>query len=289
MLLLTMSAGLLYLQRGRQSSVMTGEIRPGSTKAFLVTHNGQKIALEGEQGLIAEQNGTMIQVDSRGLFYESTPEEVTRTIHNTLIIPRGGEYFVTLSDGTKVWLNSDSRLTYPVNFTGNIREVSVTGEAYFEVVHNDMPFVVATRRGRITVLGTEFNVNAYAESRETITTLVRGSIVYSAPDGTETVLSPGEQIAVWGTDHQVSKVDTRYAVSWKEGLFLFQEKRLEEIVQQLERWYDVRAYYTNETVKELRFTGDLSRFKEISTFIEILENSSDIKIKVDGRNLIIGL
>ena len=270
--------------------IYLSDIHPGKQQALLITHNGQKIELNRTTRQTIEQNGTKLQIDTTGLQYEPTDLVPTGTIRNTLIVPRGGEFTLTLSDGTKVWVNSDSQLTYPVNFTDSTRDVTISGEAYFSVNHSDVPFIVKTDRGDITVLGTEFNVNNYPGSRETITTLVNGKIAYLAPDGEKFVLTPEQQIVIkQDGQKEIKTVDTRYATSWKTGLFLFQEMRLEDIMNQLERWYDTHVFYTEESVKDLHFSGDLSRFKNIGTFIEMFEKSSDVKIEVRGKNIIIGI
>ena len=270
--------------------IYLSDIHPGKQQALLITHNGQKIELNRTTRQTIEQNGTKLQIDTTGLQYEPTDLVPTGTIRNTLIVPRGGEFTLTLSDGTKVWVNSDSQLTYPVNFTDSTREVTISGEAYFSGNHSDVPFIVKTDRGDITVLGTEFNVNNYPGSRETITTLVNGKIAYLAPDGEKFVLTPEQQIVIkQDGQKEIKTVDTRYATSWKTGLFLFQEMRLEDIMNQLERWYDIHVFYTEESVKDLHFSGDLSRFKNIGTFIEMFEKSSDVKIEVRGKNIIIGI
>lgn len=147
-----------------------------------------------------------------------------------------------------------------------------------------------TDRGDIAVLGTEFNVNNYPGNRETVTTLVNGKIAYLSPDGEKLVLTPNQQITInQDGQKEIKNVDTRYATSWKNGMFLFQEMRLEDIMNQLERWYDVQVCYTEEKAKDLHFSGDLSRFKNIGTFIEMFEKSSDIKIEIQGRKLIVGI
>lgn len=277
-----------YNRNEHYKGIDLSDIRPGTRQALLITHDGQKIELDKNIRQTIEENGTKLQVDTTGLQYQANEHITTKTIRNTLIVPRGGEFALTLSDGTKVWLNSDSRLTYPVNFNDSTREVSISGEAYFSVRHSDVPFIVKTDRGEITVLGTEFNVNNYPNNREAVTTLVSGKIAYLAPDGEEFILNPDEQITIQENGQkETRKVDTRYATSWRNGMFLFQEMRLEDIMKRLERWYNIHVTYSDESVKELHFSGDLSRFKDIGTFLEMFEKSSDVKIKVKEKNIII--
>lgn len=294
-LLLLGSGSLIYLMRNKpheiRKQVIMANIHSGCQKAFLIKHDGQEMELKQVRQLIQEQNGINILVDSSGIHYEKGEElPLQKIIYHTLIVPRGGEFSLTLSDGTKVWLNADSRLVYPVRFADSTREVTVSGEAYFEVRHDTIPFIVKTDRGSINVLGTSFNVNNYPGNREAVTTLVNGKIAYSLPDGGEIILVPNQQVSINANGQTTLKtVDTQYATSWKEGMFLFQEMRLEDIMNQLERWYDVHTFYTNESVKDLHFSGDLSRFKNIDTFIEMFEKSSDITIEVQGKNIIIGI
>ena len=295
LLLLIGSGTLLYIWQKQYppqyyNETYFADIHPGKQQALLITHDGRKVKLNRDSGQIIRQNETIIQIDTTGLHYNPSSQVPTGIIYNTLVVPRGGEFFLTLSDGTKVWLNSDSRLEYPVNFVDSVREVTISGEAYFEVNHTNTPFIVKTNKGNIRVLGTEFNVNNYPESRETVTTLINGKIAYCLPDGQQLILTPNQQIIIRTNGQtEIRTIDTQYATSWKNGMFLFQEMRLEDIMNQLERWYDIHVFYTHERAKNLHFSGDLSRFKNRNTFIEMFEKSSDVKIEVQGKNLIIGM
>jgi hypothetical protein len=271
--------------------VFVTAIKPGERKAYLIKHDGEEIELKNETRTIREQ-GTSIQVDSSGLNYavaDSLP--VKEELYNTLIVPRGGEYNLTLADGTKVWLNADSELRYPVRFTGNTREVTVTGEAYFEVQKQDgKPFTVKTRLGNITVLGTQFNVTSYPEKDQLVTTLVSGKVACKLPNGKSIILTPDQQLTVdKNGSTELKKVNTLYSTSWKDGMFLFENMRLEDIMEQLSRWYDIHVFYSSENVKNLHFSGDLSRFKNIDTFIEMFEKSSEAKLTLKGKTLIVGM
>ena len=188
-------------------------------------------------------------------------------------------------------MNADSELRYPVQFTGDTREVTVIGEAYFDVQKQaDKPFIVKTELGNITVLGTQFNISSYPEKERLITTLVTGKISCSLPDGKNIILSPDQQLTVNkdGTT-ALKEVDTHYFTCWKDGIFQFENAKLEDIMDQLARWYDIHVFYTSENVKHLHFSGDLSRFKNIDTFIEMFEKSSDAKLTLKGRTLIVGM
>lgn len=268
------------------------DIHPGKRLAFLKLHNGHEMQLCSEPAKLLETNGMQINVDSSGLHYDDNGlAEDTDLIYNTLIVPRGGEYFLTLSDGTKVWLNADTKMKYPVTFGKHSREVTIKGEAYFVVAKVEKcPFIVKTDLGSVKVLGTEFNIRNYTNNDKLTATLVKGKIAYTLPRGEEIILKPNQQlIAEKGKPTEVHEIDTRFCTGWKDGLFQFREERLEDIMEQLSRWYDIGVFYTCEPVKNLHFSGDLSRFKSISTFIEMFEKSSDLKFTLHGKTLIIGL
>ena len=295
-LLLIGSTTVFYLSRHPEpvtynDDIFVTAIKPGERKAYLIKHDGEEIELKSERKIIPER-GANIQVDSSGLNYAvSDTAGLQEEYYNTLVVPRGGEYNLTLSDGTKVWVNADSELRYPVQFTGDTREVTVIGEAYFDVQKQaDKPFIVKTELGNITVLGTQFNISSYPEKERLITTLVTGKISCSLPDGKNIILSPDQQLTVNkdGTT-ALKEVDTHYFTCWKDGIFQFENAKLEDIMDQLARWYDIHVFYTSENVKHLHFSGDLSRFKNIDTFIEMFEKSSDAKLTLKGRTLIVGM
>ncbi|MEY8591920.1 FecR domain-containing protein [Butyricimonas hominis] len=295
-LLLIGTTTVFYLSRHPEpvtynDDIFVTAIKPGERKAYLIKHDGEEIELKSERKIIPER-GANIQVDSSGLNYAvSGTAGLQEEYYNTLVVPRGGEYNLTLSDGTKVWVNADSELRYPVQFTGDTREVTVIGEAYFDVQKQaDKPFIVKTELGNITVLGTQFNISSYPEKERLITTLVTGKISCSLPGGKNIILSPDQQLSVNkdGTT-ALKEVDTHYFTCWKDGIFQFENAKLEDIMDQLARWYDIHVFYTSENVKHLHFSGDLSRFKNIDTFIEMFEKSSDAKLTLKGRTLIVGM
>lgn len=287
----------LYLQQFPrqdfpQEEVILSEVYPGERKAFLIKHNGQGIELKGDHVKIDEQNDINIHIDSTGLRYDSEYIlSLPEVQYNTLVVPRGGEFSLVLADGTKVWLNADSELKYPVQFVGETREVSVKGEAYFEVTKQEgKPFIVKTSLGNITVLGTQFNVSIYPGKETLVTTLVEGKVSCNLPDGENAILKPNQQLLIAKDGkYSVKTVNTKYYTCWKDGNFLFEEMRLEDILEQLSRWYDIHIFYSNEEVKDLHFSGDLSRFKNIDTFIEMFKKSSDVKLTLQGKTLTVGL
>ena len=280
----------LFINEGEQEVVPVAiqTILPGSHKATLLTENGEEIELSDsvrmsiEQGVIASNNQ---------LEYGDSIKELASGYYHVLKIPRGGEYRLKLSDGTIVYLNSDSELRYPVSFCATSREVELRGEAFFEVTKQEgKPFIVKTSLGNITVLGTQFNVCNYPGKEKLVTTLVQGKVSCDLPDGKSIILAPDQQLSVNGNgESKLRTVDTKYFTCWKDGMFLFEEMRMEDILEQLSRWYDIHIFYTNEEVKDLHFSGDLSRFKDIITFIEMFEKSADVKLTLKGNTLTVGL
>ena len=212
-------------------------------------------------------------------------------VYNTIDIPIGGEYQLVLADGTKVWLNADSKLRFPVSFTAERREVYLEGEAYFEVAKDsEHPFIVHISRGAIEVLGTGFNVRDYREEQKTVTTLVQGKVVYRSErqPGREIMLEPGFQIKdEEGGSLQPRKVDVILYTGWKDGKYVFENATLEEIMQVLSRWYDIAVFYKREEVKKLHFTGDLERYKTINDFLEFMEIGGNVRFSIKGKTVLI--
>ena len=265
-------------------------IAPGSSKAILTIGKDKTIYIERDSNINIHKIDSNVFIQHNTLQYKKTAQATDNEIHK-LNIPRGGEFFVCLSDGTKVWLNADSELKYPVQFVGETREVSVKGEAYFEVTKQEgKPFIVKTSLGNITVLGTQFNVSIYPGKETLETTLVEGKVSCNLPDGENAILKPNQQLLIAKDGkYSVKTVNTKYYTCWKDGNFLFEEMRLEDILEQLSRWYDIHIFYSNEEVKDLHFSGDLSRFKNIDTFIEMFKKSSDVKLTLQGKTLTVGL
>lgn len=265
-------------------------IVPGEKKAILTLDNGKEIDLLATGTTkIEEKDGTAINIDSTTLNYRTANKNLTAVnqVYNKVEIPRGGEYSLVLSDGTKVYLNAMSSLRFPVQFTGAEREVELRGEAYFEVSKSEKPFIVKTRTAQVEVLGTKFNVSAY-EDEAYEATLLTGSVkVYSR--GASRLLKPSEQVRIHpqGGAITVRSVDPFFYTSWIQGKINFKDQRLEEILRTLSRWYDMNVVYKNEQVKNLRFGCSVNRYKEITPFLELLESTGKVTIKTQGKNIII--
>ena len=282
---------LWYGTRERREDVseqVASVIRHGGVKAELVLADGTTRILGSEvtDSLLVQQ-GANIVVQNQGVSY-CVDSSVVEERYNTLRVPRGGEYSITLSDGTIVYLNSESELRYPVNFVGRDRRVYLSGEAYFDVVQDEAhPFIVDMGNSSVRVLGTSFDVRAYADEDEVLTTLVQGSVKFSA--GKEFVtLEPGKQ-AVLGKSGSIEtrEVDTYLYTAWKEGVFAFKRQRLEEIMKVVARWYDVNIFWENVSQKEVTFTGKMKRYDDFSKVVEVLEMTGNTEFVIKENNIFI--
>ena len=267
--------------------------RPGGERAILKLYNGKTVVLDStmKSSLIAHEANVRIEMDSNHLLRYSSHHSIEMANdnkNNELIIPKGGEYQVVLADGTKVWLNSASRLIYPQSFMGKERRVVLSGEAFFDVTHDaERPFVVETSRMNVKVLGTRFNVNDYDDNEEVSTTLVNGSVEIVSGDQQAFRLVPGEQ--AYGKENELEKreVNVRLYTSWIDGKFLFNNTELEEIAKQISRWYDVEIFFSSESVKKVRFTGAIVKFKPLEDLVRMIESTSQVRFSVKGRTIVI--
>ena len=260
-------------------------------RAVLVLSSGKQIDLAESHEQITEQNGMIVEVDSSGeIRYQRTDLQSEEIIYNKVIVPRSGEYFVTLCDGSKVWLNADTEFEFPVNFSETIREVRLKGEAYFQVAKDcQKPFIVKSGEYQLQVYGTEFNLNTYHTDRiEAV--LVKGSIGFRANAGCKEIVLQPEQLGIANTGNgktEVLDVDVYPYIAWKNKDMVFVNERLESIMEKIERWYDVNVFFQNERLKDLRFYGDMKRYSDIREILAYLEKSSDVRFQVNGRTLIV--
>lgn len=267
--------------------------RPGGERAILKLYDGKTVMLDStmKSSLIAHEANVRIEMDSNHLLRYSSYDSIGITDtnkNNELIIPKGGEYQVVLADGTKVWLNSASRLIYPQSFMGKERRVVLSGEAFFDVAHDaERPFIVETSRMNVKVLGTRFNVNDYDDNEEVSTTLVNGSVEIVSGDQQVFRLVPGEQ--AYGKENKLEKreVNVRLYTSWIDGKFLFNNTELEEIAKQISRWYDVEIFFSSENVKKVRFTGAIVKFKPLDDLVRMIESTSQVRFSVKGKTIVI--
>lgn len=265
-------------------------IVPGSKKALLILDDGSKHDLSASSGAIVATDGTKIINTGKKLEYTGTKGKPTEIRYNTLQIPRGGEYFLVLADSTKVWLNSETTLKYPVQFASDIRKVELTGEAYFEVAPNEKaPFVVLSGNQEVQVIGTHFNISSYTENDAVYTTLVEGKVQVSLENNPDTrvILSPSEQSTLNKTNDQIQKrkVDVSQYIAWKDGRFVFQDQTLEDIMKTLSKWYDIQYRFSREKLKKVHFTGNLERYADFSQILEKIQRTNEVKFDVD-KNLV---
>ncbi len=268
-------------------------ISPGSSGATLVLSNGQSITLGASAtGTIARQGQTTLQKQNDSLLVYLNRGKKTVSSqeieYNTLKTSRGHQYSLILPDGTKVWLNAASSLKYPTAFTGKIRTVKLSGEAYFEVVHDaGQPFRVVTSKQVVKDIGTHFNVNAYPEDSVVKTTLLEGAVKVTLTDNQASrLLHPGEQ-AVADQQINVRKVDVSAAVAWKNGQFIFRSTPVKSIMQQVARWYDVEVIYKDDEVADRSVWGSVSRYAQVSEVLDMIELTGVAHFKIDGHKIIV--
>ncbi|SFE50077.1 FecR family protein [Chitinophaga sp. CF118] len=283
--------GGVYLWQNRQQQhigTMVQDIKPGSSKATLTLADGSVITLDSVQnGMLTQQGNTkVIKLDSGQLAY-NTGKGQTELSYNVLTTPKGGQFQVTLPDGTQVWLNAASSLRYPTAFKGRARMVELSGEAYFEVAKNEaMPFRVVVNNMEVDVLGTHFNIMAYTDEPALKTTLLEGAV--KVVKGTQSnVLKPGEQASILPAveNINIARVDVNEAIAWKEGRFRFGGDDVTVIMRQLARWYDVEVVYEG-SFKDVHLGGEVPRNMNLSQVIKVLELSG-IEAELRGRQLII--
>lgn len=263
------------------------DVEPGTLEAVLVTSDGTLRELQTAGNHINEKDGSKIMVDSARLNYQDNrPESVQELIYNKLLVGRGHEYMLILNDGTRVWMNSKSELSYPVAFGENVRRVRLSGEAYFEVTKDSVrPFIVEVDRGfEVKVLGTHFNIKAYDTDDSYETTLVEGKVQVSQGHKTKITLEPSEQMVI-GKDgrHEVRVVNTSYYTAWHEGWFYFNDESLEQVLTMIGRWYDVDFVFVKENLKEITVTGKLKRFENLSVILKMLERTTGTELILENR------
>ena len=265
-------------------------IVPGGYRAMLTLADGSQIILDSAaNGTLSQQGKTqIIKLDDGQLAYHAGAG-TSEVLYNTISTPRGGQYQVILPDGSKVWLNAASSLRFPSTFSGTERMVEITGEGYFEVAKNAaMPFRVKTGEIQVEVLGTHFNVKAYADEESVNTTLLEGSVKVVSKAKAGALLKPGQQATLKDneTAFRLSDVDVYHEVAWKDGLFDFDNDNIQDIMRQLSRWYDVEVSYAGQKLQN-HYTGSIRREVNISKVFEMLELAGGVQFSLDGKKVII--
>lgn len=297
-LLLTLSAGLyLFLNKTTKLSEISlqdqaADIAPGGNKAVLTLADGKKVVLdEAANGQIADQTGVSIKKTADGqLVYtvENLPEVTAKQAYNTIETPGGGQYRVNLPDGTRVWLNAASSLTYPTVFAATIREVKLIGEGYFEVAKDkSRPFIVNSNELAVRVLGTHFNISNYQTDQVSMVSLLEGSVKVALGDKSR-ILIPGQQACHEKAGEQLTirPVNIATVASWKDDLFVFEDEPLTQVMNKIARWYNVSLVYESLDPK-LSFTGTIPRNSKISVVLKQLEATGNVKFKIIGNQLFI--
>jgi transmembrane sensor len=284
------------ISENKQSAVLISDIKPGTFRAILKLGNGQSIVLDSAQeGLITSQGSTEIRKLTSGqlIYTVAKGKSETVTSLNTLSTPKAGIFRIKLSDGTIVWLNNASSLTYPTAFTGDTRKVNLQGEAYFEVAHNsNKPFTVTAGKMKIMDVGTAFNVMAYGDEASTDASLVEGEVKINT-EGFEAVsLRPGQQARLANADSSrdgaikvIRHIDIEKAIAWKNGFFHFDRSDIQDVMRQLSRWYDVDVEFRGKTSSH-HFDGRIQRSLDLSTLLEALDNS-DVHFSIKERTIIV--
>lgn len=306
--LISLSAALFFyvnpLNHSKKPEVVS-IIAPGAEKAFLTMADGTKFSLaELEAGDEAKYRSNGISKTKDGfLVYKPVEQQLNAHIKgsNVLITPKGGQYKIMLPDGTKVWMNAASTLTFPLAFEGGVRMVALEGEAYFEVAKDkSKPFKVRSINQVLEVYGTHFNINSYPEEARIVTTLLEGSVgVTDLKSGKHLMLKPGQRALLANTSAKSSTNDSdnsndlslapaqiEEAVAWKEGYFLFEHEELGSIMRKLSRWYNIETQFKNEELKAVRFAGTVDRFQNLADVLRMLELTGNVKFKIEGRTVI---
>lgn len=261
-------------------SIAVNDISPGQAKAVLTTGNGQRISLSDH----ATDTTLLGIITVRGKEHSLEYATSTTVEMHELSIPRGAFYTLVLPDGSKVWLNSESRLRYPTTFTDNERQVELIGEAYFAVVHNDaVSFRVNVNGTIVEDLGTSFNIKAYPEEGRLITTLVEGLARVITPSSSKEI-RPDQQATVQGNTIAVKKVDAAESIAWVTGQFDFNDTPLEDIMRQLARWYNAEIYY-QDPPKNLELTAEISKFTPVSKVLYLLAKTEEVSFHIEGKKI----
>lgn len=267
------------------------QITPGKPEALLYLSSGESVLLSKMKKELRENNGVAILVNDAGeiRYHAERQDSTVQPLLNRLVVPRGAEFMITLEDGTRVWLDSETELRYPTNFSTEEREVYVRGEAYFEVAKmQDKPFIVKVDQMSVNVLGTKFNISTRVEN-VVQTVLIEGKVRLES-NGKQMVLKPNQKADFDSEreDWTIENVDVTSYVAWKDGNFVFDNKSLEYIMNRLSLWYDVEVQYSDEGVKGVKLSGDMKRYKNIQELLYFFERISDVRFVIKGKKITIG-
>lgn len=288
-----LSVSFYFIREDKKSTIGGAKpcqvICPGGNQAVLVFGNGKKFVLRDSMECLMLGAAARIKVEGNQVCYSENGVNVTgmeKVGLNAIITPKGGEYKLVLADGTRVWINADSRLEFPERFQGESREVYLQGEAYFEVAKDvTRPFRVRTSETVVKVLGTSFNVQAY-EGEVLRTTLVSGNVAVEY-GGEEMKIVPGEQWILKDGRFHVEKVNEEVAVRWLKGDFAFDDVVLSDVFKVLERWYNIRVLVCNPNINAMKFTGVFPKYEDIDRVLDMIELATCTRIEIKGRTIMI--
>ncbi len=283
------TARIKYNRQEKARTQQVYDVNPGGNKAKLILSDGSEVLLDSAQdGLVSRQGNTAVLKLQDGQLAYNTNGGANELLYNTVSTPKGGQYQMTLSDGSKVWMNAASSIRFPVAFSENERRVELTGEAYFEIAKDaKKPFRInVAGKQEVEVLGTHFNINAYYDESEILTTLLEGKVKVTGPGKTLT-LAPGQQarLELNGNTTVISHVDLGEVVAWKGGYFHFERADLKTILRQFSRWYDVEVVYEGEIMSR-HFFAIINRNSTLSEVLKALQ-ANGVKFRIEGRKLIV--
>jgi len=277
---------------GERQRLADQQILHGNVKAVLTLGTGETIVLDDAQKTIADEDAVIKKGDNGSLTY-SLKTKTCKLKFNDLQVPRGGEFTLVLEDGTKVWLNSETKLRYPVSFVGDERRVFLEGEALFKVAKGSKPFIVESQGQLVKVYGTEFNISAYPSDHLIYTTLIEGHVGIQAESiGSIVDLVPGVQSMFNKNSLEINlrQVNTDEITSWRTGMIVFEYQSFEQIMQTLARWYDFEYQYAGSDVRDLQYKGKVPRYGDFNEVLDVLESCGGIKFRVKGKMVtIIGI
>lgn len=295
-LLIISTLFFLNLKQNKAPLISEAVVEPGKSKATLILDDGESYELSQNNNFNFFSGVTQILNKGSKISYIkdklNNKASLSEEIYHTLEIPRGGEYFIELSDGTKIWINSDSKLKYPVEFIGQIRNIELIGEAYFEVAHNsEKPFVVISGNQRVEVLGTSFNISSYEQDDFILTTLVEGQVKVenSLNELNNTYLKPNQQSILDKKTGSIKSKNVKVEeyVAWQSGWFRFNDKPISQIMVTLARWYDLEVLFENENISKKHFSGGFKRYDSFDQARNIIEQTGEINFKVQGKKVTI--
>ena len=284
-------AGWIYWQMGNGAVEEAGmPVIDGQKGVTLVLADGEQMVLSDTLTRRDAEGRVVFRADGQSVAYGGDSVAVEVEGWNTLTVPKGMEFRAELADGSVVWLNAESELRYPARFSGERREVQLKGEGYFDVARREgQAFVVRAGDVDVEVYGTEFNVEAYSEERVR-TVLVEGSVgVRVGGTGEEARLSPNE-MAEWNAGDgsvTVSEVDPYLYIAWRQGEFVFEEETVEEMMEELGRWYDMEVFYASERAKEMRFSGIVKRYEDLRDVLKLIESVAIVRFEVKGNTVVV--